>query len=158
MGRALGEAEDLDARLRLLGHFRDLCEALAYAHSRGVVHRDLKPDNVMVGAFGETVLVDWGLAKVRGGAGSAGGGARAAGGGGERRKTISHVIIGDNLVSARLQARLFAILATRPLLLRDIGQPPHHVLTEHVVHGAHRVHEHFLVLFAQKGEASVVQR
>ena len=66
LGRALGEAEDLDARLRLLGHFRDLCEALAYAHSRGVVHRDLKPDNVMVGAFGETVLVDWGLAKVRG--------------------------------------------------------------------------------------------
>jgi len=66
LGEALKEAPDLDARLRLLGHFRDLCEAMAYAHSKGVVHRDLKPDNVMVGAFGETVVVDWGLAKVRG--------------------------------------------------------------------------------------------
>ena len=64
--RALRKCADLDARLRLLGHVRDLCEAIAYAHSRGAVHRDLKPDNVMVGAFGETVVVDWGLAKIRG--------------------------------------------------------------------------------------------
>eukprot|EP00913_Durusdinium_trenchii_P028448 g26676.t1 len=50
----------------LLGRFVDVCQAVAYAHSRGVLHRDLKPDNIMLGKFGETLLVDWGLAKTVG--------------------------------------------------------------------------------------------
>jgi tetratricopeptide (TPR) repeat protein/tRNA A-37 threonylcarbamoyl transferase component Bud32 len=50
----------------LLGRFVAVCNAVGYAHSRGVLHRDLKPGNIMLGPYGETLVVDWGLAKAVG--------------------------------------------------------------------------------------------
>jgi WD40 repeat protein/serine/threonine protein kinase len=60
------EGKDGWTRTKVLGVILKVCEAMAYAHSKGVVHRDLKPANVMVGRFGETYVMDWGLARVLG--------------------------------------------------------------------------------------------
>lgn len=49
---------------RMLGVLVQVCSGLSYAHAHGVVHRDVKPENILVGAFGEAVLLDWGVAKV----------------------------------------------------------------------------------------------
>jgi len=64
MAQAIAECSDLRERLALVNHFSGLCQAIAYAHSRAIVHRDIKPDNVMIGEFGETVVLDWGMAKL----------------------------------------------------------------------------------------------
>ncbi len=72
------ERRDLDDHLAILD---DVCHAIAFAHSRGVVHLDLKPENVMVGAFGEVLVMDWGLAAridAAGADGAAGRGIREA--------------------------------------------------------------------------------
>lgn len=60
---ATTEAFPIDRRLDIVA---DACQALAYAHARGVIHRDFKPENIWVGNFGEVVLLDWGVAKVWG--------------------------------------------------------------------------------------------
>lgn len=66
LGLPWESAEQRLAFRKLLGRFIDVCQAVGYAHDRGVIHRDLKPANVMIGDFGETLVLDWGMAKVLG--------------------------------------------------------------------------------------------
>src|SRR5438067_443479 len=57
--RLTGAAESLEANIKILV---SVCNAIHFAHSRGILHRDVKPENVMIGAFGEVYVLDWGIA------------------------------------------------------------------------------------------------
>lgn len=63
---SLHQAEkfDSDQFRHLLTHFIQICHAIAYANNRNIIHRDLKPSNILIGEFGQTLVLDWGLAKV----------------------------------------------------------------------------------------------
>ncbi len=133
----IGERETLRERLGLLPHVIAIADAVGYAHSEGVIHRDLKPSNVVVGAFGETIVVDWGLARDNKGAVPEPPGEHVAAG--SSASTISGRVAGTPAYMAPEQARgeacdervdVYAIGAVLYELLA--GEPPYFdVSTEH---------------------------
>jgi hypothetical protein len=102
---AIAEAPGLSERLRLVQVVSKIAHTIAFAHERGVVHRDLKPENIILGRHGEAVVLDWGIAKVRG-MPSTGGDASISGiSGGSASQTGYGSVMGTPAYMAPEQAR-----------------------------------------------------
>jgi tetratricopeptide (TPR) repeat protein len=99
LDRLVARAAGLDERLALVPNVLAVCEAVAFAHGEGVIHRDLKPANVIIGGFGETVVIDWGLAKELGVADAPGPG------GPETDGTLAGTVVGTPAYMPPEQAR-----------------------------------------------------
>src|SRR5262245_25193950 len=133
LAAVIDEAKDLARRLGLVPTVLAVCDAVAYAHSERVVHRDLKPQNVLVGEFGETVVIDWGLAKELGAAGEEDRAGTGTGTGtGTGSETVAGSVLGTPAYMAPEQALgggvderadVYALGAMLYHVL--VGKPPH---------------------------------
>jgi hypothetical protein len=132
--RLVATAETLNQRLVLIPHIVAAAQAIAHAHARGIVHRDIKPSNILVGDLGETIVIDWGLAKVIGEADEPYGGSGAADD--DAIKTRAGIVFGTPGFMAPEQLRgypvdercdVYALGATLYHLLSR--KPPHYAKT-----------------------------
>jgi hypothetical protein len=128
--------EQLEARLALVPHMVAAANAIAHAHERGIVHRDIKPSNILVGELGETIVIDWGLAKVIGEAEDVAGPMPAQVDPEDQLKTRAGIVYGTPGFMAPEQLRgkpvdprcdVYALGATLYHLLSR--KPPHHAET-----------------------------
>lgn len=101
-------ADPAEDRGKFLSVFEQVCQAVGYAHAHDVIHRDLKPGNVMVGAFGEVQVMDWGLAKVLDRSGSTPGGATAP----DPEGTTSATVVRSQRDSDAAETKAGTILGT----------------------------------------------
>ena len=134
--KLVGEAETLPQRLALIPHIVASARAIAHAHARGIVHRDIKPSNILAGELGETIVIDWGLAKVIGEADEIADPGAAPGLGDEPLHTRAGVVFGtpgfmspEQLRGAPVdeQCDVYALGATLYHLLAR--RPPHYAKT-----------------------------
>src|SRR5262245_26979569 len=102
LGRRPDPSHDLPGFLKV---FEQIAQTVAYAHSRGVLHRDLKPHNVMVGAFGEVQVMDWGLARLLTDGGATDTAAAGGSEAGSSGRTVAGTVIGTPAYMAPEQAR-----------------------------------------------------
>jgi len=143
LARRMAAARTMRERLALLPAIVRLAHTLAFAHEHGVVHRDVKPDNVILGKHGETVLLDWGIAKVRGEVGERVDAVEAAlGETGTTNATVAGTLLGTPAYMAPEQASarvadvdertdVFAVGAVLYHLLT--GRPPYDGPTTHAI-------------------------
>lgn len=142
----------LSDRLRI---FLQICDAVAFAHVQGVLHRDLKPGNVMVGPFGEVLVMDWGLSKLVGGPGvedfHPGGATMGPRGGVTTDGTAHGTVLGTPGYMSPEQTRGGAPLDQRADIY-SLGAILQFLLTDAVPHPAPRA------LAAIRGQAMAVER
>ncbi len=134
--RLVATAETLNERLALIPHVVAAAQAVAHAHDRGIIHRDIKPSNILCGQLGETIVIDWGLAKVKGEPDTESGTANWVIEDDDALKTRAGIVFGTPGFMAPEQLRgnavnertdVYALGATLYHLLSR--KPPHHAKT-----------------------------